>query len=443
MELFSLKTCLGLGAAVLGFRLIPDSKRPLFLLLLSLFAFVYFAGARDFALFLACLSLASVAAWLGSYRLACFSVAVLLAHLVFWKASSQWGHSPMIPLGVSFYTLHLVGYLIDFARGNAPIVKPLSFSLFGSFFPYLLAGPIVRWRMWEVQTKVWKLPDVSQVGTGIFRISYGLTKKACLADPCGTWVDTFFHDPSLFSSSAAWIAALAFTVQIWADFSAYSDIAVGCGRLFGIELPENFRSPYLATSLTDFWHRWHITLGAWLKDYLYKPLLGETANGMRRSFSLFGVVMASALWHGVSAGFALWGVWHGLLLCVEKAAFSERRQRLRLPSALKLLGVQASVAVGWMAFRSPDGATILKVGESLTGMGLGKEGPTFLVSAACFVTLGLQALEKWFAAPTPLALRYGRTYQLILGILSGGGIALVYLTRVSLAPPTNFIYFRF
>ncbi|HNQ24308.1 MAG TPA: MBOAT family O-acyltransferase [Phycisphaerae bacterium] len=225
-------------------------------------------------------------------------------------------HSLLLPVGISFYTFQTLSYTIDVYRGQLqPTRNFLKFALFVSFFPQLVAGPIVRAGHFLPQLDARPRFDDRAAELGLGRIFLGLFKKICLADLLGTaLVDPVFANPGACSSWTLLLAMYGYAFQIYYDFSGYSDIALGAAKVLGFELPINFDRPYLATSLRDFWRRWHISLSTWLRDYLYMPLGGGRGSALRTARNLALVMLLGGLWHGAAWGFVLWGALHGLLL---------------------------------------------------------------------------------------------------------------------------------
>ena len=227
----------------------------------------------------------------------------------------------ILPVGISFYTFQSMSYTIDIYRGKLEPVKRLTdFALYVAFFPQLVAGPIVRAREFFPQLFQWRPPSHERTEKGISLILVGLVKKMVLADNFARISDLYFGDVAAHPGAwAAWSATFAFAMQIFFDFSGYTDIARGCGRLLGYEFPVNFRRPYLAGSITEFWRRWHISLSSWLRDYLYIPLGGNRRGSWTTYENLMVTMLLGGLWHGASWNFVLWGGYHGLLLAGERS----------------------------------------------------------------------------------------------------------------------------
>src|SRR5437667_5899257 len=228
--------------------------------------------------------------------------------------------SVLLPVGISFYTFEAISYTVDVYRGRMPAERSLpNFMVFILFFPHLVAGPIVRARDFLPQIgrrKRWSWPRM-QVGVQFFLM--GLFKKLAIADRMAQFVDPVFADPAAFKTGAVWVAVLAYALQIYCDFSGYTDMALGCAHLLGFHLARNFDMPYLATNISEFWRRWHISLSSWLRDYLFLPLGGSHGGNWQTCRNLMITMPLGGLWHGASWTFIAWGVLHGLLLVIHRS----------------------------------------------------------------------------------------------------------------------------
>jgi alginate O-acetyltransferase complex protein AlgI len=259
-----------------------------------------------------------------------------------------------LPIGVSFYTFQTLTYSIDIYRGvRKPLNKVTDYLLYIMMFPQMIAGPIVRFNTIAEQITS-RIVVSSDVLIGFYRFVIGLSKKVLIANVMGSKADEIMSmDFSSLDSTTAWIGILAYTFQIYFDFAGYSDMAIGIGRMLGFTFPENFNNPYVSKNITEFWRRWHITLGTWMKDYLYIPLGGNKVNSKTRLFfNLWIVFFISGLWHGAAWNFVLWGVFHGTFLILD---------RLFLIQILNKSGQILSVIftffitiLGWVIFRIED-----------------------------------------------------------------------------------------
>jgi alginate O-acetyltransferase complex protein AlgI len=244
------------------------------------------------------------------------------AALAFGMPADAWRLDIILPLGISFHTLQSISYIVDVYRGEQKAIRnPVDYSLFICFFPQLVAGPIVRARVFFRDFYQWRAPDGEAVGQGLFLLLLGLVKKMAFADQFAKVVDGYFGNVSAEGGLlTAWSALFAFSMQVYFDFSGYTDMAIGMAKLFGFHFPENFRRPYLATSVSDFWRRWHISLSSWLKDYLYIPFGGNRHGRFNTYRNLMATMLLGGLWHGASWNFVMWGGLHGLMLSVERIA---------------------------------------------------------------------------------------------------------------------------
>lgn len=259
--------------------------------------------------------------------------------------------NPVLPAGISFFTFQGLSYLIDVYRKDAKVQR--SFVLFGvylSLFPQLVAGPIVRYTDLEAQLSAPAQVDEAAMRQGLCRFTVGLGKKLLLADAMGRfWAKMSLSLPAA-GLAGAWLGLMAFSFQIFFDFSGYSDMALGLGKALGFTFPENFDRPYRSLSLTEFWRRWHMTLTTWFKEYVYIPLGGSRKGAVRRDINLMIVWMLTGLWHGAGWNFVLWGLYFGVLLILEKRFLLNRPGCQRIPSPLRQAGMYLLVLLGWGLF---------------------------------------------------------------------------------------------
>ena len=271
-----------------------------------------------------------------------------------------------LPLGISFYTFQSMSYTIDVYRGEARALRNfVDFACYVSMFPQLVAGPIVRFSEVADQLRS-RTHTLEKFARGVALVSLGLAKKVLLANPCGKVADTTF-DAATVLPVDAWYGALAYAMQIYFDFSGYSDMAIGFGLMLGFAFPKNFDSPYRADSITDFWRRWHISLSSWLRDYLYKPLGGNRRGRGRTYVNLAVVMLLGGLWHGAAWKFVAWGGLHGGLLAVERWRGKESLYA-RLPRALRIAATFLLVLGGWVFFRARDLPDALRYLGSMAGL---------------------------------------------------------------------------
>jgi alginate O-acetyltransferase complex protein AlgI len=259
-----------------------------------------------------------------------------------------------LPIGISFLTFEEISYLVDVYRGDAKPARSVGrYLLFLMLFPHSIAGPIFRWKDLERQLDVRDHALVTIVN-GFARFTLGLAKKVLIADAAALAVDPIFAAaPETIGPQLAWLGAVAYTLQIYFDFSGYSDMAIGLGQMAGFRFKENFDNPYTAASIPEFWQRWHISLSTWMRDYLYIPLGGNRHGERRTRINVVIVFALSGFWHGAAWTFLVWGIFHGLLGVAERTA-PLRRLRAALPRFVNVILTMVLVAVGWVFFRAPS-----------------------------------------------------------------------------------------
>ncbi len=258
----------------------------------------------------------------------------------------------MIPLGISFFTFKAISYLADVYRCEVDASgNPVNVALYISFFPQLISGPLVRYR--DVNEQIDKRAvSWIDVSNGFKRFIYGLGKKVLIANELGMCADAIFaYDITALDCKTAWIGALAYTFQIYYDFSGYSDMAIGLGKMFGFGTSENFLYPYMSHSITEFWRRWHMTLGAWFRDYVYIPLGGNEKGTLRTCINLMIVFLLSGLWHGADMSFVIWGLLHGAFAVIERVGLKKILDRSKVLSLIYTFFV---ATIGWVMFRADD-----------------------------------------------------------------------------------------
>jgi alginate O-acetyltransferase complex protein AlgI len=270
-----------------------------------------------------------------------------------------------LPIGISFYTFHHISYVVDIHRGERRALRnPVSFVTYIAMFPQLIAGPIVRYREIADQLPQPRQHRLDDLASGFPRFALGLSKKVIIADSLGPLVDACFGTPAHdMTFSVAWLGAIGYTLQLYFDFSGYSDMAIGLGRMLGFRLPENFARPYSSVTITEFWRRWHMSLSRWFRDYVYVPL-GGNRHGVARTYrNLCVVFVLTGFWHGANWTFLVWGMYHGALLVMERGLGWNHSplgwwSRLGRRALTMLL-----VVIGWVFFRAPD------LGKALTVLG--------------------------------------------------------------------------
>ena len=389
------------------------------------------------------LGVAANLAFLGTFKYTNFASGTVAALLGMHE--NPWFVNLFVPIGISFHTFQSISYLVDVYRGKmAAIRKPLDYALYLAFFPQLLAGPIVRAGLFFGELFAWRRPGPNDVTYGLARAGFGLVKKMAIADPFADVANTYWTSIATHPGApAAWSALFAFSMQIYFDFSGYSDIAIGCARLFGFVFPENFRMPYLATSVTDFWHRWHITLSTWLRDYLYIPLGGNRHGTLVTLRNLMLTMLLGGLWHGAQWTFVAWGGYHGVMLCIERLTGTgrERAQLRALPALLRVVITFAIVSLGWVLFRSPNFAVALTVYKALFagGSGAGTFSGWQIVLASGIVAFGA---VRWLMENRSISVAWPSLRPLTqIATLTALLLVLQLLTWPGLSP--TFIYFKF
>ncbi|WP_197059989.1 MBOAT family O-acyltransferase [Sporocytophaga myxococcoides] len=357
----------------------------------------------------------------------------------------------VLPIGISFFTFQKITYSIDiFRKLNNPLEKISDYILYILLFPHLIAGPIVRYH--EIADQIRNRDNEDNANNrlyGFFRFTIGLSKKVLIANVLAEEADKIFAlDVNMMSSSTAWIGALAYTFQIYFDFSGYSDMAIGLAKMMGFTFPENFNLPYISKSITEFWRRWHITLGQWMRDYLYIPLGGNRVTPNKVLMNLLIVFLISGLWHGAAWTFILWGAYHGFFLIIDRLFLLEFYQKTGTKMALPI--TFTITIFGWVLFRANDlehaiafiRRMLLFKDEGLTFMELHKGFWISLLIAIFFSFIGAipkleQKIENFFSPTEALKefsfIRYISTAVLLV-------ISASILVSTGFNP---FIYFRF
>ena len=366
-----------------------------------------------------------------------------------------------LPVGISFFTFHALSYLIDIYRREVRAMRGLaSFSLYITLFPQLIAGPIIRYKLIADQFEG-RRETLSAFSEGVRRFVLGFGKKMLIANTVARVTDQIFAAPTgSLTSSVAWLAVVCYAIQIYFDFSGYSDMAIGIGRMFGFVFPENFNYPYAAASITEFWRRWHMTLSGWFRDYLYLPLGGNRAGSARTYRNLLVVFFLCGLWHGASWAFVVWGLFHGAFLILERVGLG--RLLLRCPSFVRHAYALVVILVGWVFFRADTLTRALGVLRAMAGLS-GASGreyfPALYADSRLTLALiagvigagpllpGLASAVSRRLAPTLSASGGGRA--LLVATAEAGGLACLamvfFLSAMLSAAGTYspFIYFRF
>jgi alginate O-acetyltransferase complex protein AlgI len=462
-----------LPMALLGFFVMPKAGRTPFLVAASLFFYAW--GEQQLVLLLMGSivlnwALALLIARTGSSRARRLFLALAVAldigallyfkyahfFVVNWNAiAGNLGLGPLpvidvhLPIGISFVTFEALSYVVDVYRRDTPAARnPLHVAFYVSFFPHLIAGPILRFR--DISRSVARpVVTLAEFDGGVARFINGLGKKMLLANPLGHVADqVFVLPPAQLGTGVAWLGVACYALQIYFDFSGYSDMAIGMGHLFGFTLPENFRLPYQSQSIREFWRRWHMSLSSWFRDYLFIPLGGSRQGTVRTCLNLLIVFLLCGFWHGASWTFVVWGAFHGLFLILERTPFG--RLVDAAPRPLRHAYAMLVVLVGWVFFRAES---FEQAGFYLgTMFGSQRQGGARLVDyltieAQCALVAGsVLALLPWRAWLDER--RWARHQAMVVGLRVVAvplQLALLLLSLLYVAAGTYdpFIYFRF
>jgi alginate O-acetyltransferase complex protein AlgI len=361
----------------------------------------------------------------------------------------------LLPIGISFFTFHAISYVVDVYRRDAAAQKrPVEAALYLLVFPQLVAGPIVRYRQIADQLSV-RVTSLGDFAYGIRRFIIGLSKKMLIANTLAVPADQIFAMPAAEMSAAyAWTGVVCYTLQIYFDFSGYSDMAIGLGRMFGFRFPENFNYPYIAASIQDFWRRWHMSLSAWFRDYVYIPLGGNRTSTGRTYFNLVLVFFLCGLWHGASWTFVVWGLYHGVFLVLERVGLATLVGKL--PQPLRHAYALLVVMVGWVIFRADTlgGAMVMLAAMAGAGATIPSVfAPAWFWNAEVLLavfagivgsTPMITALGQRLAVPAESAgvrmLRWQASTAAVVGLMALLAASLMLSASRSYNP---FIYFRF
>ncbi len=354
----------------------------------------------------------------------------------------------VLPIGISFYTFETITYVVDvYRRVHEPLKRFWDYQLYIILFPKLIAGPIVRYHDIADQLYDRSAYETSEYRLrGFYRFLIGLSKKVLIANVVGIAADDIFKIPTNeLATSTAWLGALSYTFEIYFDFSGYSDMALGLALMMGFRLPENFNNPYTATSITDFWRRWHITLGAWMRNYLYIPLGGNRVNSkLRLYFNLWLVFLLSGLWHGAAWGFVIWGAYHGLFLVIERMGLLKWLSRLGKAACIYSFFV---VLIGWVFFRLENFKSSISFLGRMFSWNTAASWHTnnlywFTLLLAAFFSfftipaMGRRIQEKVFYSAYSMRRHYITAFVLLL-------LCFICAGRISSSTFNPFIYFRF
>ena len=391
---------------------------------------------------------------LGFFKYANFFVDNVNLALAAAQAGRLAAPDIVLPIGISFYTFTQIAFLVDCWQGKVRERNLLHYALFVSYFPHLVAGPILHHAQMMPQfarPETYRLRQ-EKIAIALLVFTAGLAKKLLVADPLGVHADAFFRAAAEGGApglAASWMGVFAYAFQIYFDFSGYSDMAIGLSLFFGVRMPVNFNSPYQAASIIDFWQRWHMSLSAFLRDYLYIPLGGNRHGKLRRYLNLMVTMLLGGLWHGASWTFVLWGAFHGVLLAINhawRAAFG-RREHGRAGRAACWAATFLAVCLAWVLFRADSAATALRIYQGMLGFngftdaaGLGRGWINTVLVAGAIAFFG-RNLNRLPDLPLDAGAKPARW---LLHPLSGVATAvLLAACIINLARPSPFLYFQF
>ena len=349
------------------------------------------------------------------------------------------------PLGVSFFTFSILSFLFDIYRDKAPAPKnPLEFALFVSFFPKLVSGPIVSYTEFAGQLRERKT-SLAKVGSGSRLFLIGLAKKVLLSNIIGNTFNAVSALPlGEVSTVTAWLGAIAYTLMLYFDFSGYSDMAIGLAKMFGFEFQKNFDYPYMASSITDFWRRWHISLGAWFREYLYFPLGGSRVETWKIIRNLLIVWLCTGIWHGANWTFIVWGLYHGVLQLIEK--FLLKNILEKIPKAVKIPLTFLAVVIGWVFFFAPNlryALTWLGRMFGIGGVGIDATAKYYLAGSWLVLLIGMIG-----AYPLPARLgsslyRQRRVWPMVVSVVWFALLLILCIAGMTSSTYSSFLYFQF
>ena len=346
-----------------------------------------------------------------------------------------------LPLGISFYTFQILTYVVDVYKGNTPVQKSyLKFLCFVSMFPQLIAGPIVRYS--EVAAALDKRTvRMKDFADGSVQFTFGLAKKVLLANTAGEAKDLLFAASTHPTAGSTWLGIIFYSFQLFFDFSGYSDMAIGMGKMLGFKFPQNFNYPYISRSVSEFWRRWHMTLGSFFRDYVYIPLGGNRCSSMRWVFNTMVVWMLTGLWHGAYWNYVLWGLYYGVLLMLEKLVFKRVKDIPVLSHIITLL----LVTIGWVLFYFNDMSDIKLCLLRMLGVGV----PLFDITTTSVLFSNLWLLAACALVSTPIPYRiyeYATSIKYVGVVIEGAVMVALFVVCIAAltgATSNPFLYFRF
>ena len=462
--------------------LIPRQLRNPFLLLASLIFYAWEEGRYVLAIVFYMVSNYYFGVWIEKYRrelsdrgskkakyALAVSLALNLGVLIFFKylifivgninllirfTGYSLGQPKIhLPIGISFFAFQAISYIIDVYRRDVKAQEKITtFSLYESFFPKLLAGPIIRYRDIESQLSE-RSVTLDMFFNGAQRFILGLGKKVLIANSVAIAADQIFSMPTVrLSFGLSWLGAICYALQIYFDFSGYSDMAIGLGKMLGFDFMENFHYPYISRSVREFWRRWHISLSSWLRDYLYIPLGGGQKGGRRTSINLIIVFFLCGLWHGASWTFVVWGLWHGVFLIIEHTRFGKL---LDSNKSFGLIYTLSAVLIGWVFFRSDTLTHAMNYLYAMIGLGKGTQSVSMFLdlktsSAILLGMIGSTPIAERIKAHLDKAEIAGTLFSRVV-VRSSSILSMTYayfvfalsVIFISISTYNPFIYFQF
>ena len=355
----------------------------------------------------------------------------------------------IMPIGISFFIFQAISYVFDVYKNEVSVQKNIyKLTLYISFFPQLIAGPIVKYH--EVQKEIENRNEsLNNIYLGLFRFSIGLGKKVLIANTLGEVVDKIFMLDIIntIDYKIAWIGAICYSLQLYFDFSGYSDMAIGLGKVFGFKFLENFNYPYVSKSITEFWRRWHISLGTWFKEYLYIPLGGNRKSSIRTYINLFIVFLATGIWHGAKWTFVIWGLWHGIFIIIERKIKIEKYDK-KFEIFIRHIYTLFIIITGWVLFRAENMSYGIKFLKIMFGISKNSKIPysvmyfldrkvilALLIGLIASVNIFKLNIDKYYESKSFMRNILLNMYSIIILILS-------YMSILS-STYNPFIYFRF
>jgi len=444
-----------LGVVSILQRFRNKTYKEVFLLLASYFFYGYWDWRFCFLLLFVSASSYVTALFINKKFVYPIGITVPLVILGFFKyfnffLSSVSGEigtlSIILPVGISFYTFQALSYVVDVKRGKIEAEKSfIKLALYISFFPQLVAGPIVKAADFLPQLKEDRRITLKNIENGVQLMIFGLVKKIVIADHLSVFVDDVFRVPTAYSWISIILAVFSYSIQIYFDFSGYSDIAIGCAKCFGYDFCPNFNMPYISENVTEFWRRWHISLSTWLKEYLYIPLGGNRKGKLRQHINLFITMLLGGLWHGANWTFVFWGALHGLALCVDKL-IPKRKEKPTIIRVLNIVATFLFVSFLWIFFRADTFSKAWQIIKGIFTLQHGIVQPFFWTFIALAVVL-IATLVAVFRAKKQNAEMINGFYPMLrlnkLSTLTLFFVVCGLIVALAFTGEHPFVYFQF